>query len=754
MNRPYDDNVELSRDLGLFSVTMIGVGAMIGAGIFVLTGIAAETAGPSLVIVFLMNGFVTLLTAMTYAELGSAIPEAGGGYLWVKKSLSKLQGFLSGWMSWFAHAVAGSLYALGFGAYFQLLLSNLGINMGLEAELMKKFLAVIVVLIFIYFNYKGASKMGMVENIVTVSKVLIIILFILFGLNVMFHSPQWTDNFEDFMPNGMSGVVMAMGLTFIAFEGYEIIVQCGEELKNPRKNIPRAVFLSLLIVIPIYILVAIVSIGAISVPPGEGISSTWEYLGKYKELGLLKAAGQFMPYGVPLLLIGGLLSTMSALNATTFSSTRVSFAMGRGFDLPSIFKRIHPKNKTPYSALFISGFLIILMAVTLPIEDVASAANILFLLLFIQVNIAALKIRREMGDKLDYGFKTPLFPYTQYVAIISLTFLVLYMYLLSPIAWVVTLIWIGIGYLFYITYTIEKEELETGKILREIQPGKYHVLVSLKDEEMLTPLMTIASGIAKSKESDIVILNAIEIPYQTFLHAGKRFLRDSEILLDKAEKGAKEYGVPLRKKISISHDPSEAIINFATKGRSDIIIMGWSGEVYKEKVRRSTPRKVMKNTPCNVCIVKPHNFDKISRILIPLGSDMAANFFRLRIAKRLSDTFNSNIEAIIILKPEESEKNKKIEKIQEDIKKIHKDLKIRIVRDSSLEKCLVRESKKYDLIIIGSSREWIIEGILFGSVQDRIVNRSHCTVILAKQPEHKVESRFSLLVNKLWDWNN
>ena len=112
-----EQKVALSRDLGLFTITMIGVGGMIGAGIFVLTGIAAGVAGPALVLAFLLNGIVTTFTAMAYAELGSAFPEVGGGYLWVKEGLGGANGFLAGWMSWFAHAVAGSLYALAFGRF-------------------------------------------------------------------------------------------------------------------------------------------------------------------------------------------------------------------------------------------------------------------------------------------------------------------------------------------------------------------------------------------------------------------------------------------------------------------------------------------------------------------------------------------------------------------------------------------------------------------------------------------------------------
>src|SRR3989304_7043891 len=136
--KKFDTEVHLSREMGLMDATLIGVGAMIGAGIFVLTGIAAGVAGPGLIITFSLNGLVALLTAFSYAELGSCYHDAGGGYLWVKEGLPKWNGFISGWMSWFAHAVACSLYALGFGAYFELVLHEFNLVCRLLLEKKKK----------------------------------------------------------------------------------------------------------------------------------------------------------------------------------------------------------------------------------------------------------------------------------------------------------------------------------------------------------------------------------------------------------------------------------------------------------------------------------------------------------------------------------------------------------------------------------------------------------------------------------------
>ncbi|MGB3862106.1 MAG: APC family permease, partial [Candidatus Aminicenantaceae bacterium] len=266
-NSSQDNQIGLSRDLSLFSVTMIGVGAMIGAGIFVLTGIAAGVAGPAIIVAFLLNGIVAIFTASAYAELGGSIPEAGGGYLWVKSSLPQPSGFLSGWMSWMAHSVACALYAVGFGAYFGEVFHEFGAHLSIPPEILKKILAVVIVILFTYINFKGAKETGKAGNIATMLKISILFLFILLGSKIIYSEPIRISHFTPFFGKGFFGILTAMGLTYIAFEGYEIIAQSGEEVKDPEKNIPKAIFISLLIVVPIYILVAFVALGVVN--PGD-----------------------------------------------------------------------------------------------------------------------------------------------------------------------------------------------------------------------------------------------------------------------------------------------------------------------------------------------------------------------------------------------------------------------------------------------------------------------------------------------------
>nr|NIP58479.1 amino acid permease [Gemmatimonadota bacterium]NIT87508.1 amino acid permease [Gemmatimonadota bacterium]NIU31377.1 amino acid permease [Gemmatimonadota bacterium]NIU36054.1 amino acid permease [Gemmatimonadota bacterium]NIV61729.1 amino acid permease [Gemmatimonadota bacterium] len=206
---------DLARDLSLFDITMIGVGAMIGAGIFVLTGLAAGQAGPGIVMAFAFNGFITIFTGMVYAELGSAIPKAGGGYHWVHEALGAGQSFVAGWMSWFAHAVAGSLYALGFGSFVTLLLVEYFrvSPFGLPPSMLEKIFAVFAGLLFAYINFRGAKETGLAGNVVTLLKVTVIVIFVVAGLASIAGEPVETvGKFEPFLPRGFGGVFIAMGL--------------------------------------------------------------------------------------------------------------------------------------------------------------------------------------------------------------------------------------------------------------------------------------------------------------------------------------------------------------------------------------------------------------------------------------------------------------------------------------------------------------------------------------------------------------
>jgi amino acid transporter/nucleotide-binding universal stress UspA family protein len=735
----------LSRDLGLFSVTMIGVGAMIGAGIFVLTGLAAGAAGPALIVAFALNGVVTLLTAMVYAELGSSFPDAGGGYLWVKEGLPQPMGFFSGWMSWFAHAVACSLYALGFGAYFGEVISELGLTpAALSPHMLIKVLAVGMIALFTYINYRGASETGAAGNFVTVAKIVVIALFVFFGFRRMMHMPGDLDHFTPFFPNGYSGVFIAMGLTFIAFEGYEIIAQCAEEVVDYKKNIPRAVFLSLAIVVPIYILVAIVAVGAVH----GGEMPAWKFLGIQKETAMVDAARQFMPYGALILLVGGLLSTMSALNATIYSSSRVSFAMARDHNLPDILGLIHRIKRTPHGAIVASGLIIAAMAIALPIEDVASAADIMFLLLFLLVNMTAIKLRRNRPD-LERHFRIPLFPYVPILAIISQLFLALYMFNMSPIAWFTVIGWIGAGLVFYYAYSFRKEteRVKTPVVFeeREVDTKAYHVLVPLSKREEVLPLMTFAGAIAKARDGDIHALSVVEVPEQLPITEGKRFISGKKHILEVADKFGESQEVPVHIKVRVTHRPHLGILDTIREEKTDIVVMGWKGyTLAKDKLLGQTLDPLTRNAPCDLAVVKLREIEKIESIFVPTAGGPHAEF-AFTLAKEIAAEQGARLVVGTVIPAGASEERQAqalqvIDDLISESSSDHVQIEKKVLSSDSVVAALIKESNQHSLTLIGASNQSLWEQLRLGSVPETISRRSAKTVVIVRKYEGRIKS--------------
>jgi len=743
--RPED--VRLSREMSAFSVAMIGVGAMIGAGIFVLTGIAAGVAGPGLILAFALNGVVTLFTAMSYAELGSCFHTAGGGYLWVKSSLPHPNGFLSGWMSWFASSVACSLYALGFGAYFGHVLEGFGVHVPLIPYFsLEKTLAVGACLLLAYINYKGASEAGLAGTIVTLSKVIVILLFIGFGLWAMKGMPEWRGNFDPFLPLGVGSVFSAMGLTFIAFQGYEVIAQCSEEVMDPARSIPRAIFLALAIVIPIYLLVAFVAIGAIH---GEGMP-TWQFLGKMKELAVVEAARQFAPGGGVIVLVGGLLSTLSALLATIFSSSRVALAMARDHNLPVFLGRIHPEKRTPHFAIGASAAIVVFMALSLPIEDVASTADIMYLLVFLQVNVTLIRMRKT-HPKLKRGFRVPLVPLLPALGILTQLFIAVYMFVYSPMAWLSVVAWLLIGFTVYKLYASKTEEAALS-VLRlaeaEMRRKDYRVLVAPFRQEQMRPLMRVACALAKNYEGEVTAVSVIEAPPKVPLSRYTGGVQKARTLLRLGENIAVEHRVEYNRFVKISHRLSYGILETAREEKSNFILLGPIGRGgWIHQFQEIVLLNVLDHAPCNVAIYRGEALTEVKRILMAV-EDTPSCRLAVNIAPALSEELRSPVSLLRMIAPDADGREE--EGVRTWMEEVVKDLPFRfpvekrLVRTRNVAKTILENVRETDLLLMGASRHVGKITSLFGSdVTVEVVEKACVPVLLLKRYQRQKSSRFS-----------
>jgi basic amino acid/polyamine antiporter, APA family len=564
---------QLVRSLGLLDIIMVGIAAMIAGAIFILIGPAINLAGGAVLIAFIINGVITLFTAMAYAELGSAMPEAGGGYLWVREGLPRPNAFISGWMAWLAHSVAGSLYAVGFASFLGSLLETLGL--AVTAPLLgivpiDKLMAVACVAAFTYINIKGTSETGKTGNIVTLIQLGTIGALIVAGFWSMYLHPNWTSNFTDFMPHGIAGLVAAMGLTFIAFEGYEVIVQTGEEVKNPKKNIPRAIFISLGLVVTLYCLVAFVSIAGIF-PEGK---PAWQFVGENQELGVMKAAELLLPFGAFIVLAGGIVSSLAGLNATTFSSARVAFAMGRHYNLPHILSSIHSKNKTPHVAIAISGVIMAVMAYALPLEQIAVAAGVIFLLLFTQVNISVITIRKMHSNRLNYGFKTPLFPAIPIIGIFLKLGLAFYLLVTQPLSWGIAALWVLVGFILYRMYTFKQEVDHYAPVITsegDLARKEFRILMPYTPENP-DRLLRYAIRVAKENDGEVSVLRVITVPLQTPLSAGAAFVESAKRAFTSLDQILDKEDVLNHYFVRVSHDATEAILATIEEQKIDLLV--------------------------------------------------------------------------------------------------------------------------------------------------------------------------------------
>jgi amino acid transporter len=750
---PERQQATFARDLGFFDATMIGVGAMIGAGIFVLTGIAAGESGPASLLAFALNGVVTLLTAFAYAELASAVPRTGGGYSFVRLAFPGALGFTAGWMLWFAYTVACSLYALGFAGYFwEFLLKYVpGPTQdlfGFAGEHLPVLAVTLLVgIVFIRLNIRGAEVTGKTENVLTLAKIAVLGVFIVFGLRRMIGEPaEALDSFTPFFPMGAGGVVVAMGLTFIAFEGYDLIATVAEEIKEPEKNIPRATFVALGVTVTIYLLILIVALGAVR---GDGRPS-WEFLGAYGETAIVRAAEDFMPaIGVLIIVLGGLLSTMSALNATVMASSRVAFSMARDNWLPRELASIHPRRRTPGTAIVVTGILLLAMALTLPIEAVGSAASLIFLLTFALVNLSVIALRRK-APEIPRAYRVPLYPLTPVLGIVLNVFLALYQFSFQPLAWYVTGGWIVVGLLVYFGYFEKRAaELEPQVLIPRPRPAReapsYAMVVTLHNPDNVDTLLDVAQPVARSRGLRLVAITVLEVPRQLPIHEGLRLAHHREPLLRQAREWAARHQQTVETDLVIAHNAHQGILEAAARHRADALLVGWKGYTdRRDRIFGEVADQVIRHAPCDLMVLKLEGrAQNFRRCLFPTaGGPHARLAAELLVALRPAT--DMEVTAGYVVPPGASALQREDAElwIDKTLARVGGTLPAekRLIEASSVAGGLALASRDYDLVVIGAAKEPVFRKVLAGEIPEKVARHSPASVLLVKRYEGAVRS--------------
>ncbi len=417
--------LKLKPSLSLFDATAISVGAIVGAGIFVVTGIAAGLAGSALIISMLIAAVISLFTASSFAELSAWQPKEGSIYEYTYQLISPFAGFLTGWMWILSNTFAGAAVSLGFAYYFTALYPNLPtIHVSILTFAPASYVAALICLAFTTINYYGVRQSALLNNFLVTAKLIILTFFIIFGLLYV-----RTTNFIPFNPFE-AGVLYGACYIFFAYGGFARAAVIAEEVKDAKRNVPKAMILALIISTVFYILVGIVAVGLVG---ANKLASSDSPL--HEAIGTTGNAAAVITIS-----IGGLLATASVLLTSVIGVSRMAYAMARRKDLPQVLSKLHSKHNTPLYSIWIIGLVMTLLALIVDLSRVVAISTFALLFFYTLANVSALrlKIQRRAYPRIIPALGT----ITCLALFVSILFI-------SPQAWLIGVVCLIIGIVFY-----------------------------------------------------------------------------------------------------------------------------------------------------------------------------------------------------------------------------------------------------------------------------------------------------------------
>ena len=404
----------LKRSIGLWSAVAINVGAIIGGGIFVVTGIVAGYAGSALILSMIFAGIIAFLTATSFAKLTAWQPVEGGVYEYGRQLISPYAGFLAGWMWLVANTFTGAAVSLGFAAYLASAIPGVPTSI----------VAVIMCLVFTGLNVFGAKQSASVNNLFVGIKLAILAFFVIFGgfsINI--------SNFAPFTPVS-SGVLYATFFIFFAYGGFARVSVVAEEIKDAKRNVPRALLLSLGISMIVYVLVGLVAVGLLG---ADGLSVSQSPLSS-----AIMVTGSSL--AVQLVAIGGLVATASVLLTAILGVSRMAYSMARRKDLPTSLTMLHSKFHTPSYAIVGTGVLMAVLVLFVDLNRVVAVSTFALVLTYCITNISAYKLKN--GNQR--------WRYLPLVALVTCIMLLVFVLFATPEAWFIGVLFVIAGTIYYV----------------------------------------------------------------------------------------------------------------------------------------------------------------------------------------------------------------------------------------------------------------------------------------------------------------
>ena len=582
----------LERDLGLPTVLAISIGAMIGSGIFILPALALDIAGPSVILAYLLAGVLVIPAAVSKSEMATAMPEAGGTYLYIERGMGPMMGTIAGVGTWFSLAFKGGLALVGGVPYLLLFF-----------DLPTKPVAVALAVVLILINLVGAKQTGRLQVAI------VVVMLAALGWFVVGSAPQSTGtNFSPFFGGGLGGLLEATGLVFVSYAGVTKVASIAEEVEKPDRNIPLGILGSLAFTTLLYVLIVAIIVGVTDAGTVAG-SATPVAAAANQTLGTLGVAG---------VVLAAILALISTANAGILSSSRYPFAMARDGLVPESLAAVSDRFGTPSLSITLTGAVLVLLIAFVPIVEIAKLASAFQILVFILINVALVAFRR--GDT-DYepSFAAPLYPWMQGFGVLSGIVLLTQMGTIAITGAVGITVGSIAWYVLYASTRIDREGVAADVVRREVGRSRIAETENALDEQRYEVLVAITRDISRERERALLELAADqvrphdgrvvavwfeEVPDQEPLKTAAETQTPAEVAFEsQTDELAAELGIEVDVGEIVSHDTKHSMVNFADHRRVDTIVAEHERLRLRSRLIGDPIDWMVRHAPCNVLLV-------------------------------------------------------------------------------------------------------------------------------------------------------
>lgn len=722
---------KLDRTLGMYSALMISIGTMIGSAIFVLAGTSYQTAGPGASLAIFLAGIAAVFTGLSFAELVTVVPKAGGGYVYVKEATgNNIVGFICGWGFWLGYAMSCGLFALGFGNFVHYIF-----------PFIPQMATAYVLVVYVAFtNIRGTKSSGTLQNIITTVLVALLMLYVIVGV---FHIDM--GNQKPFTPFGMSGVFNAMGFLYMTYIGYGLITTASEEVIEPEKTIPKAILISIAAVIVIKTSVFFI---------GSGILPWSELVPEVTDTPMIdtamKIGGKFGGY---LFAFAGILATLSSINTAVMASSRTSFAMARDNRLPGIFKTVNRRTKTPVFSIIATSVIVVIAVSIRDLEHISTVTSIFSLTGYSLVNVALIIFRKKKPE-LERKFKVPFFPVTPLLGIGVNLFLIFQLAISDFIALAIALGVIAAGIVYYYLIMPKLKYATKGIATMDIPAiredrnadRKNEIIIPVSNPRTAEGLLNFGRAIAAAESSTTVVPVKVNIVPDNLLTISdyevmqQMMSGDEEVisLLKKYE------GEPRMKPVLIhSRDVFHAIMSVVHKDKNPLVLMGWHGTGLIKYMHGNITYRMLQEAPADVGLLRIYQGEaqendrsitasapmQFKRILFPYGGGKYSQM-TAKVVNRIAKAYGATITLLHVI--DQGEDKTETEKyLEASAKRFDQPIKIMVCEGALVEK-VVEFSEQYDLVVMGASLDWGIQEMVTGLRTDRVMDLAKCSVLIIK----------------------